>query len=52
MQEYKGPLSLHVMVDVIDVVDVVVAEHLGHDINGDGEDDGAVVLRRDTVECL
>ena len=24
----------------------------GQDVDGDGEDDGAIVLRRDTVECL
>ena len=29
-----------------------LSNHLGNDIDGDGEDDGAVVLRRDAVQRL
>ena len=41
------------LVHTVHVVDRVVGVHeLGHDVDGDGEDDGAVVLSRDAVECL
>ena len=36
----------------VHAVHVVGVHQLGHDVDGDGEDDSAVVLSRDTVQCL
>ena len=39
-------------IGVADTGDTVAIDEAGHDIYGDGEDDGAVVLGRDTVQSL
>ena len=40
------------VLDSVGTIAAVDVDEVGDDIYGDGEDDGTVVLRRDTVQCL